>query len=183
MLACQHERGTKRRYLQAMRVQYAGCADALQAYCSRSLARGAFHPPVASPRSGLEAMTDEPKEGRRPRSQRRQRKPFFVYLTDAERVALQERAALASLSASSYARAALIGTVGANAVRRPHPDRQQLALAVAALGKVGSNLNQLAHAANSGRIPSSGEVELAAQTVRHLVGDIAAALRFDYEST
>lgn len=167
--------------MQAMRVQYAGVAGAPPTYRPRGLARGAFHPPVASPQNGPPAMTDTPEKVHRPRSQSRQRKAVFVYLTDDERLALKERAALAGLSESSYGRAAIIGAVGPRAVRRPHPDRQRLAIAVASLGKVGSNLNQLAHMANSGQIPPSAQVDQAAEAVRELIADIAAALRFDYE--
>jgi len=165
-----------------MRVQYAGVADASPAYRTRALARRAFHPPVASPQSALSAMTDEPPKVRRPRSQKRLRKAFFVYLTDDERLALKERAAFAGLSESSYSRAAIIGAVGPRASRRPHPDREQLARSVAALGKVGSNLNQLAHMANMAQRPPQPLVDAAAQEVRELVADIATALRFDYES-
>jgi len=46
-------------------------------------------------------------------------------------------------------------------VRRPHVERKELARLLGHLGKVGSNLNQLAHAFNrNGLVPGLAELNL-----------------------
>jgi uncharacterized protein (DUF1778 family) len=101
-------------------------------------------------------------------SEKRQRqKALRVRLTDAERAALDEAAEQAGLSLASYARQALLGAPPPRQARRPPVAKAELARVLAQLGKVGSNLNQLAHAANVGAAVDG--VALAAE-----LGELAA---------
>ena len=96
-----------------------------------------------------------------------------VRCTAEERSKIDEAARQAGLSIGAYLRALALGSAGPRAVRRPPIERKELARLLGHLGKVGSNLNQLAHAFNRDRrIP--GLAELAA--MRQQVGELRDAL-------
>jgi hypothetical protein len=74
-------------------------------------------------------------------------------------------------------RAAALGDAGPRAVRRPPIERKELARLLGHLGKVGSNLNQLAYAFNSrGRVPALAELTAMRQQVGELRNALMAAL-------
>jgi hypothetical protein len=96
-----------------------------------------------------------------------------IRCTEEERAAIKAAADQAGLSVGAYLRASALGSAGPRAVRRPPVERKELARLLGHLGKVGSNINQLAHAFNrSGRVP--GLAELAA--MRQQVGELRNAL-------
>jgi hypothetical protein len=96
-----------------------------------------------------------------------------VRCTAEERAAIKAVADKAGLSVGAFLRAAALGNAGPRAVRRPPIERKELARLLGHLGKVGSNLNQLAHAFNSrGRVPGLAELE----RIRGDVGEMRAAL-------
>jgi hypothetical protein len=74
-----------------------------------------------------------------------------VWLTEAEEGLLAARAAEAGLSIASYLRAAALGDAGPRARRAPTIEKQALGDAIAELNKIGSNINQIARAANIGK--------------------------------
>ncbi|MCP3385955.1 hypothetical protein NLM31_36765 [Bradyrhizobium sp. CCGUVB4N] len=81
--------------------------------------------------------------------------------TAEERDRIDEAARQAGLSIGAYLRALALGDAGPRAVRRPPIERKELARLLGHLGKIGSNINQLAYAFNRDRrIP--GLAELAA---------------------
>jgi hypothetical protein len=66
-------------------------------------------------------------------------------------------------------------------VRRPPIERKELARLLGHLGKVGSNLNQLAHAFNSrGRVPGLAELNDIRSYVRQMRDALMAALGRDH---
>jgi hypothetical protein len=84
-------------------------------------------------------------------SQKRQRMHAVkTALTDVERAEIAQKAQACGLSLSSFSRASMLGTPGPRAQRAPHVNAVELAKATAALNKVGSNLNQMAHVLNAG---------------------------------
>jgi hypothetical protein len=96
-----------------------------------------------------------------------------IRCTEGERVAIKAAADQAGLSVGAFLRASALGDAGPRAVRRPPIERKELARLLGHLGKVGSNLNQLAYAFNSrGRVP--GLAELTA--MRQQVGELRDAL-------
>lgn len=96
-----------------------------------------------------------------------------VRCTAKERSTIDEAARRAGLSVGAYLRTLALGSPGPRAVRRPPIERKELARLLGHLGKVGSNINQLAYAFNSTRrIP--GLAELTA--VREQIGEIRDAL-------
>ena len=86
-------------------------------------------------------------------SEKRQRDRLVgVRCTEVERAHLVARADAAGLSLGDYLRSAALDARPLRAVRRPSADHALLAQAVAQLGKIGSNVNQIAHVLNaSGR--------------------------------
>ena len=96
-----------------------------------------------------------------------------IRCTEGERVAIKAAADQAGLSVGAFVRALALGDAGPRAVRRPPIERKELARLLGHLGKVGSNLNQLAYAFNRDRrIP--GLAELTA--MRQQVGELRDAL-------
>jgi len=96
-----------------------------------------------------------------------------VRCTAAERAAIAERASQAGLSVGAYLRSLALGTAGPRSVRRPPIERKELARLLGWLGKLGSNVNQLAKRFNQSRaLP--GFAELLA--IRREVGEMRAAL-------
>jgi hypothetical protein len=84
-------------------------------------------------------------------SEKRQRqKALRVRLTDDERAALDAASDRAGLSLASYARQVLLAAPPPRQARRPPVEKADLARVLAHIGKVGSNLNQLAHLGNAG---------------------------------
>ena len=82
------------------------------------------------------------------------------------------------LSLASFLRACGLGTPGPRARRSPPVNAEALGRATAALNKVGSNLNQIAHALNAGGagltmqecFAALAETRAAAAAIREIVG-------------
>ena len=93
---------------------------------------------------------------------------------------LQERSQAAGLSLGAYLRSCALGDAGPRAKRAPSVNAVLLAQAMARLNKVGSNLNQIAHAMNIDRLAGrSVSATITLQTlsdVRQAVAEIRAAV-------
>lgn len=96
-----------------------------------------------------------------------------VRCTEHERQAIKAAADRAGLSVGALLRASALGDAGPRAVRRPPVERKELARLLGWLGKLGSNVNQLAHGYNRDRI-LPGFPELL--TIRREIGEMRAAL-------
>jgi len=73
-----------------------------------------------------------------------------VRLTPDERGQVDASAERAGLTAGSYVRQTVLGASAPRQVRRPPVERKELARLLGQLGHIGSNLNQIARALNSG---------------------------------
>jgi len=71
-----------------------------------------------------------------------------------ELATMEERAAEAGLSIGAYLRATASGSAGPRAVKRPRVEREQLARILGEIGKLGSNVNQIARYCNATRSPA-----------------------------
>jgi hypothetical protein len=112
---------------------------------------------------------------RRSGSEKRQRgAPVSVRFLPKERAVLEKKAREVGLSLASFLRASGLGTPGPRAQRTPPINAEALARATAALNKVGSNLNQIAHVLNA-----SGAIGMAQdyRSTLALVREAAAAIR------
>lgn len=101
-------------------------------------------------------------------------------LLPEEHALLRSRACSAGLSVGAYLRTSALGDAGPRARPAPSIDADLLARAVAALNKVGSNLNQIARAINRERLAGGSPQEPAVTgtvlaEVRRAVGQIRAA--------
>jgi hypothetical protein len=94
---------------------------------------------------------------RRGGSQKRQRtRTIRVACTEAEFAAIHAAAGRAGLSAAAFIRHQTLGTPGPRSARRPPIERVELARLLGETGRLGSNVNQLAKAANAaGDLPDA----------------------------
>jgi hypothetical protein len=96
-----------------------------------------------------------------------------VRCTITEHAAISEKANLAGLSVGAFLRGQALGSPGPRAVRKPPVERRELARLLGWLGKLGSNINQLARGFNhSGGLPGSSEI----LAIRREIGEMRAAL-------
>ena len=101
-----------------------------------------------------------------------------VACDDEEFLQIDDRAREVGLSRPSFLRACGLGTPGPRARRSPTVNAEALARATAALNKVGSNLNQIAHVLNAGSanvttrecFAALAETRAAAAAIREIVG-------------
>lgn len=98
---------------------------------------------------------------------RKRNKVLQVRLTESELAQIEAMADRVELTAPSYARSFLLDAPAPRAVRRPAVDTAQVAKLLADLGKVGSNLNQIAYHLNS------GTSSVSPQAVESALADVA----------
>ena len=99
-----------------------------------------------------------------------------IRLSQDERAVVETAAERAGLSVGSHARQTLLGAPAPRQVRRPPVERKELAKLLAELGKIGSNLNQLAKAVNSGSLVYTGEIDAVLAGLEETRQAILAAL-------
>jgi hypothetical protein len=125
-------------------------------------------------------LDPQPPLYKRSGSERRQRAKgaVLVRLLPEERAAVEESARAVGLSLASFLRASGLGTPGPRAKRMPPVNAEALGRATAALNKVGSNLNQIAHVLNAKGtsvtiqqcFAALAETRAAAAAIREIVG-------------
>ena len=120
-------------------------------------------------------MTDDTAS--RSGTETRQRgKLLQIRLTSAELSEIEAQAEAAELTAASYARSVLLSAPAPRARRRPSVQTQEVGRLLGELGKVGSNLNQIAHAVNAGQPVGSNAIAAAIEDVRAMRDDCLIAL-------
>ena len=75
-------------------------------------------------------------------------KSFPIRFTPGQFEQLDRKASDAGMSVGAFARTVLLGDAGPRAVKRPPVQKAELARLLGELGKVGSNINQIARAFN-----------------------------------
>lgn len=109
----------------------------------------------------------------RPSEQRQRVYKVDTRWDEIEYVALLAAAQSTGLTRGGYIRALVTGQAGPRAQRAPSFDARALAVASAALNRVGSNLNQVARVLNvAGATITSGECRAVLHDVRTAVGSI-----------
>ncbi|MEJ0051716.1 MAG: hypothetical protein WDN02_11030 [Methylovirgula sp.] len=127
---------------------------------------------MAAEASGTRSRRSMPWRGRKRVNDARTRF-IAVRCTAEEHAAIDAAATAAGLSIGAYLRAQALGDPGPRSVRRPPVERKELARLIGLLGKLGSNVNQIAHAFNSARL-LPGFPELVA--IRRDIAEMRAAL-------
>jgi hypothetical protein len=74
-----------------------------------------------------------------------------IRCTPADHDKINQAATSAGLSIGAYVRTKTLGEPGPRAVRRPSVATRQLSQLLGHVGKIGSNINQIAHVANSNK--------------------------------
>ncbi len=109
-------------------------------------------------------------------SQKRQRlKGVRAAVTLDEYAAIEKRARAAGLSTAAYLRACALGHQGPRSQRRPPVELEQFGKAIAELNKIGSNVNQIAHAVNLGKDPDRILLKRMAEELSIAVGALLGA--------
>jgi hypothetical protein len=103
-------------------------------------------------------------------------KHLTIRLTPDERASIESAAERAGLTAGSYARQAIMGAPTPRQIRRPPVEREALARILGQLGHVGGNLNQIAHALNSGMPRDRGALAQALDDLQQVRNAILSAL-------
>jgi hypothetical protein len=78
-----------------------------------------------------------------------------IRCTVKQHTVIKEGATTAGLSVGAYLRALAVGHPGPRSVHRPRPGDTELARLLGHIGKIGSNVNQIAKIANTYRRPPS----------------------------
>jgi hypothetical protein len=99
-----------------------------------------------------------------------------IRLTKAERADIKAKADRKGLTEGSYARDVLLDAPAPRQVRRPPIERRELARLLGELGKVGSNINQLAKASNQGVLLYASELAPGVKALEDMRGELLAAL-------
>jgi len=100
-----------------------------------------------------------------------------VRCSETEHAAISEKAAQAGYSVGAFLRNLALGDAGPRAVRRPPVERRELARLLGHLGKVGSNINQLARGFNqTGVLPGFPEILAAQRDIREVRDALMKAL-------
>jgi hypothetical protein len=102
-------------------------------------------------------------------SEKRKRNNLLqIRLTDFELAEIEALADRAELTPASYARLILLSSPAPRAKRRPAVDTKQVAQLLAEVGKIGSNVNQIAHHLNAGLGTSSTAIQEALDDVAEM---------------
>lgn len=101
--------------------------------------------------------------------------------TDHEHAAINAAAEDAGFSVGAFLRLLALGDAGPRAVRRPPAERAELARLLGELGKIGSNVNQIAKAIHTTRnLPSWSELANVRGEIERMRGAILKALGYDH---
>jgi hypothetical protein len=133
-----------------------------------------------APPVGMEADKPPPKSAPW-RGRKRVVEPRDHYVavrcTGSEHATMTEAAQRAGLSVGAFLRALACDGPGLRAARRPPIERQELARLLGHIGKLGSNVNQLAYAANAaGDLPGARDLEEMAAEIREMRDAVMKAL-------
>jgi hypothetical protein len=108
--------------------------------------------------------------------QRRRRRVKSVRFSPEELARLEADAARAGLTVGSYVRFVVLQAPVPRQARRPPVERELLSKALGELGKVGSNVNQIAKHLNSGRSVPDFDIAAALAELHVAKDELMAAL-------
>ena len=107
---------------------------------------------------------------------RQRRRALVIRLDDAEHAALVAMAERAGLSLGGFARCVLLDAPPPRQSRRPPVERAELARLLAQIGRLGSNVNQIARALNAGGAVEAKEIDQTARAVVEMRDAVMVAL-------
>lgn len=107
---------------------------------------------------------------------RRRRKEVTIRVTDEEHAEILSRADRASLSVAGYVRSTVLEKPAPRQSRRPSVNHKELAFILAQIGKLGSNVNQMARVANCGGWPGRHQINRAQDDIHAMRDRLMLAL-------
>ena len=111
-------------------------------------------------------MKKNPQKTARSGTEQRQKSGQLAFrVSPEERAQIEAAADAAELTIGSFVRAKMLKKIVTKEVRRPSIDREILGRALGMLGKVGSNINQIAKHLNSGGNVPNAEIAKALNAV------------------
>lgn len=113
---------------------------------------------------------------------RKRVKTKSIRFTPAELAQVEAAAERAGLTTGGWLRQAVLDAPPPRQSRRPVVEKELLALLLRHLGKIGSNVNQLARSANSGHAPDSAELQAACLAVIEARDMVLVALGMDADT-
>jgi hypothetical protein len=99
-----------------------------------------------------------------------------IRLTEDERATVDAAAADAGLTPGSYVRQVVLGAPVPRQGKRRPAEKAELVRLLAEVGKIGSNINQLAHRANSGNTVGAKEMATALAGLHKMRASLLRAL-------
>lgn len=99
-----------------------------------------------------------------------------VRFSEEERAMLIDAAEAEGLSVGAFIRKKTIGDPGERFQKRPPADRAELVRILAQLGKIGSNVNQLARRTNAGEKLAGPTLEKALEAIRETLAAVRKAV-------
>jgi hypothetical protein len=124
--------------------------------------------------NGPAARAPLPPRTRSGSQKRRRNRNIGIPVDPDEYAVIEAKAHASGLSIAGFGRFTMLGTPGPRARRSPPINAEALALATAAVNKVGSNLNQIARVLNSGHAAGTEEIRSAAAVATNALSAILA---------
>lgn len=122
-----------------------------------------------------------PEKKARSGSEKRRRQPHIDFrVTAKEKAEIEKAAERAGLDVGSFARVQCLAAPKVRAARRPVVEMKALARLLGEMGKIGSNLNQLARMANTEKCVETDGLESTLAKVRIVAGEIMQAMGRKY---
>ena len=117
------------------------------------------------PRIGkYSSLSNEPQPSKKGKSgsEKRERQPHIDFrVTETEKKEIADKAKAAGLDVGAYCRGLCLGDSKIRARRRPSVEAELLARLLGELGKIGSNINQIAHKLNMDAPVNPQDINLA----------------------
>jgi hypothetical protein len=107
---------------------------------------------------------------------RQRQKALRIRLTDAELATIEAAGERAGLSLAGYARSLLLSAPPVRQARRPPVERAELARLLGELGKIGSNVNQIARVLNGAGDAGQGDLTAVQADIAEIRAVIMLAL-------
>ena len=168
-------------------------------FSANTLGKGARNAPVASPMGGGAARIYDPRRGGaaavtgarkppksaapwrgRPRAENPKSRRVEFRCTERDLSRYREAANRAGLSVADFLRAKALGKPNPRAVRIPPVEAREIARLYGEIGKIGSNVNQLAYRANAARaLPHMAELQNLRSHLVAMHGALRRALGLD----
>jgi hypothetical protein len=113
-------------------------------------------------------MSEAGSSSKKRSESRQKRRVLSVRVSEVEQQEVEALAQREGLTVGSYVRSRALSHPTTRAIRRPVPEVQKLSKLLAELGRIGSNINQIARRVNLGETPLADDISDALAACRHI---------------